>query len=177
MGKLSEQRRCIKCGNKSYTDFVGNLEVIVYSCRCGNVFSKIGIQGNLKLFQMMEDNPRAFTNLTVSDIIQILEEDAFKKENPLETYLCEREKTRTKEEISGLSATYQRIYWVINELEKEKGIVERKKLIEILRREYNIKSEIAEEGIEELLKIGGLYEPRDGFLKCTFSFDNKMKKD
>ena len=168
MGKSSEQRRCNKCGNKSYTDFVGKLDVIVYSCRCGNVFPNIGIDGNLKLFQMIQDNPTAFYKLTVLDIIQILEEDAFKKEKPINTYLFEREKIRFKETLSGLSSAYQRIFWLTTELEKEKGIVERKKLIEILRREDNIKPEMAEKGIKELLRIGGLYEPRDGFLKCTF---------
>src|SRR4030042_3962850 len=104
MGKLSEQRRCGKCGNKSYTDFVGKLEIITYSCRCGNVFSKIGVHENYKLAHMIEDNPETFYNLPISDVIQLLEEDAFRNEKLVNTYFYEQEKTKIRETISGLSS-------------------------------------------------------------------------
>ncbi len=169
MGGISERRRCGKCGNKSYTDYVAGLEFTTYSCRCGNVFNMVDIKGSLKLARMLSESPNTFYNLTVSDLIQILAEDAFKKENPMGAYYNEREKELFKKKLASLPATYQLVYSFIRKVQKEDGFVERKKLIRILKKEHDSKTENAEEIIEELLMMGFLFTPRKGFLMCTYS--------
>jgi hypothetical protein len=168
MGGISERRRCKKCGNKSYTDYVAGLEFTTYSCRCGNVFNTVDIKGNLKLARMLSKSPNTFYNLTVLDLLQILEEDAFKKENPMDAYYNAREKERFKEKLSSLPATYRLIYDFIKKVQDEIGLIERKELIEMLRKECNLKSEKVEKIIEELLRTEFLIIPRKGFLLCVY---------
>lgn len=177
MGKISEQRRCNKCGNKSYTTYEGGLKFFTYSCKCGHVFTKLVITGNVKLAQMIADDPKTFGNLTVSDLIQILEEQAFKTEKYFGSYLQARELAHFKEELSKLPLSCQLILDVCRRIQNEKVMVERKELVEVFSTEQNLKPEVVEKYIEKLLRIGGLFVPREGFLMCTYSFDDKTNKD
>lgn len=170
MGKISEQRRCRKCGNKSYSKLEGDLKIFTYSCKCGNVFSNF-VFGNLKLAQMLADNPKAFFNLTVLDVVRILEEDAFKTEYYLDSYFHAQDLARFKQRLSNSPLKCRLILELCAKIQKEKGMVNRKELIELFSKKHNLKPKIVENYIEKLLEIGGLITLRDGFLLCVYSFD------
>lgn len=176
MGKISESRRCRKCGNKSYTQYEGGFQIYTYSCRCGNVFSNFVI-GNLKLAQMMADSPKTFFNLTILDLVRLLEEDAFKKDDYFGSFLYTQEIARFKEQLSNLPTACKLILNLCEEMEKEMGIVDREKLIEVFSKEHHLKSQLVENYIDKLLDIGGLFIPRNGFLHSVYSFDDKMGPD
>lgn len=167
MGGISERRRCKKCGNKSYTDFVGGLEITTYSCRCGNVFNTFDIKGSLKLAQMLSQNPSSFYYLNVLDLVRILEDDAFKEENSLDAYYNARQKELSKEKLSSLSVTPRMIYDFIKNVQLEKGLIEKKTLIEMIGKDCNLESKTVEEIIEALIKTGYLIILGNGFL-CVY---------
>jgi len=52
-------------------------------------------------------------------------------------------------------------------MEKETGIVEKKSLLEELQTKHGVSQVEAERLLNQLLKEGTIYSPRDGFLKKT----------
>jgi replicative DNA helicase Mcm len=61
----------------------------------------------------------------------------------------------------------QVILGTILEMEKETGMVEKKVLLETLETKHSISTGEAERLLNQMLKEGTLYSPRDGFLKKT----------
>jgi len=59
------------------------------------------------------------------------------------------------------------ILGLITTLEKETGMVDKERLMEMLQTEYDIMAGDAERLIGQLLKEGTLFAPRDGFIKKT----------
>ncbi|MEM4713685.1 MAG: Minichromosome maintenance protein MCM, partial [Candidatus Bathyarchaeia archaeon] len=56
---------------------------------------------------------------------------------------------------------------VLTEMEKEIGMVDKAALINRLEKEYKIPRIEAERLINQLLREGTIYEPREGYLKKT----------
>lgn len=175
MVKISDEKRCGNCGNKSYIKCEGQLKIYTYSCKCGNVFSKIETD-NLKLARMISEDANTFHKLTVLDLVQILEEHAFKEERYVDTFLYAQELALFKKKLSTLPIACRLILDFCRKIQDENRIVNRLEIIDYFSKNQNLKPEEVENFIEKLLEIGGLFIPRDGFLACTYSFVDKTNE-
>ena len=82
------------CGNKSYTKFAGGFELSTYTCKCGKVFTKIIFKSSFKLPHMYSENPGLFNQMTVRDIISVLEESAYERPLAFHDYVERVNKNR-----------------------------------------------------------------------------------
>ena len=167
-GKYSipERRRCPDCHTKSYSKFIGKIEISAYHCgKCQNIFYILVAPLEF------EEIPRSLqSQLTVDDLRLFLESVFYRGPMTRKRWnerMKEIQKELKMEKESRPLSIREQMEIILNEfsLMEDTDGVELNLLLKALKAKHNIDANIALRLIKQLMKENLIYEPKKGYFK------------
>ena len=155
-GKCSipERRRCPSCHTKSYSKFIGKIEISAYHCeKCEYIFHILTAPT-----EFLEIPQSLWPQLTVNDLERCLE---------FSFYRCPITQERLLGPLRGPLGLREQMDIILNEvslMENTNG-VELNSLLKALKSKHNIDEDNALRLIKQLIKENLIYEPKKGYFK------------